>query len=342
MVSVILTAKGNDLPTALRSALRQTHRQMEVLLAADAATCATAAEQANDARVSLVPIRSGVSAAAARNAALACARGETVAYLSADCAWYPYHLECLLEAMADAPDRLAAVSRLYHVRRRGRTALEKKLPPAPTPVREAVLAAPCVEISSLCHRAELSARAGKFDAALPDAAADWDFARRLAFQTDFASIEDITGELTVPAEPGKGDAFSRYAEIVRRKRPPRPSNGTEKISVESAPARPDSPEEVLSLASRHETEGNWRRAAELYQQLLVTAEAKSDLEHLTAQAMYRGGDHGQAMELCRGVNERRPTVDSLLLEAWLHRNSDNDEAALEALQQAEQILSWKG
>lgn len=342
LVSVILTADGGNLTTVLRSALRQTHNNLELLFAADVETWAKVAAEADDKRVSLVPVSEAASPAEARNAALACARGQTVAYLTADCAWYPYHLECLLEAMADAGDIQAAASRLYHVRRRGDLPLEKKLPPVWSSLRESLLNTPCVELVSLCHRRELLEKTGTFDCELPTVLADWDFARRLAFYTDFAAIEDVTGELTAPGRSADDEQFRRTAELVRAKRPPKPWSGIEEISTVSALPQADLPAHGLELGRRLEAEGNWRQAAQLYQQLHAVASATADLEHLAAYALYRGGDTQQSLELCRKVNDRRPTVDSLLLEARLHRGGDDDESALEALQHAEQILSWKG
>ncbi|MFP3937097.1 MAG: glycosyltransferase [Phycisphaerae bacterium] len=341
-VSVIVTANGGDPERTVRSALRQTHRHFEVILAADA-QLADLAIATNDERVSLVPVRQGASPAEARNAALTCARGDILAYLSGNCAWYPYHLECLLEAMAESPERRAAVSRLYHVRCNGRVATEKKLPPSWMSVRDSLFASPCVEISALCHRRELLERTGTFDSELPSPACEWDLARRLAFYTDFASIEDITGELTVSSDnTEREETLARHADAVLAKHPPKPWSGLLDASVVFAPPQPDAPAEGLSLARRLEADGNWRQAARLYEQMMTTAEATTDLEHLAAAALYHLGDDQRAMGLCKSVNERRPSVDSLLLEARLRRRGDDDEAALEALQHAEQILSWKG
>ncbi|MGC9453815.1 MAG: glycosyltransferase [Phycisphaerae bacterium] len=341
LVSVILAGDGDNLTRALRSALRQTHTYFEVLLAGDASASADA-EAADDDRVSLVPVREGASDAEARNAALACARGRFIAYLTPHCAWYPYHLECLLEAMADAPDRRAAVSRLYRVRRRDGLTLEKRLPPAWAPVRDCLFRTPCVELPALCHHRDLLDQSGTFDAELPSPASQWDFARRLAFYTDFVSLEDVTGELTESTDNEADRTADRFADVVRAKQPPRPWSGLEDVSAVLAPAQPDSPADGLALARRLEREGNWRQAVRLYEQLMTTAEETNDLKHLAANALYRLGEDDRALELCREVNECRPTVDSLLLEARLHRRGDNDDGALEVLQHAEQILSWKG
>ena len=58
--------------------------------------------------------------------------------------------------------------------------------------------------------------------------------------------------------------------------------------------------------------------------------------------MHVPGETDRALELARELNETRPTVDSLLAEATLHRRGDRIEQAVDLLERAERILQRKG
>jgi outer membrane PBP1 activator LpoA protein len=60
-----------------------------------------------------------------------------------------------------------------------------------------------------------------------------------------------------------------------------------------------------------------------------------------ARAFYKAGDHGRASELSKQVNQQRPTVDTLLLEAKVARERNDLNAAIERLARAQQILLGK-
>jgi tetratricopeptide (TPR) repeat protein len=144
------------------------------------------------------------------------------------------------------------------------------------------------------------------------------------------------------------DALLVRADVLREARrrwpamPVRRSLAEVPVQVRRYTESNPSAADRVAQGARLEREGNWREAAGLYEQLAAEVPARSDLEHCAARARYHEGDRDRALELCRQVNARRPTADSLLLEARLHRHRDDDEAALALLQHAEQILSWKG
>ena len=104
-VSVIVPAHDAEqtIARALRSVDLQTVRPREVVVVDDASTDGTRAVVEG---LSLsVPIRVVASprrgAAAARNAGVAAARGEIIAFLDADDAWYPTKLEEQLPLLVD-------------------------------------------------------------------------------------------------------------------------------------------------------------------------------------------------------------------------------------------------
>ena len=100
------------LPATLRSALAQTHRALDVVVVDDGSTddSVGVAEgfAAADDRVRVLRQANG-GVAAARNLALAHAKGAFVAPLDADDLWAPTKLERQLERFAAGPDRLGLV-----------------------------------------------------------------------------------------------------------------------------------------------------------------------------------------------------------------------------------------
>ena len=60
-----------------------------------------------------------------------------------------------------------------------------------------------------------------------------------------------------------------------------------------------------------------------------------------AKAFFKAGDHARAAELSCELNQQRPTVDTLLLEAKVKREKKFFESAMELLERAEQILEGK-
>ena len=107
-VSVVVAAYNAApfLEHAVRSALAQTHRDLEVLVVDDAsldATHAVASRLAvDDRRVLVLRHEHNQGVAAARNLALRHASGDWIAVLDADDAWLPERLERLLAASGEA------------------------------------------------------------------------------------------------------------------------------------------------------------------------------------------------------------------------------------------------
>lgn len=109
LVSVVIAAHNAEafIGKAVRSALDQTLRDIEVFVVDDGSRDHTAtvalAEAAGDARFLLLSLAANGGAAAARNAALAVARGRWIAVLDADDAFLAERLERLVAA-AEATD----------------------------------------------------------------------------------------------------------------------------------------------------------------------------------------------------------------------------------------------
>ncbi len=123
LVSVIVPAYQAErfVAGAILSALRQTHRALEVLVVDDGSTDGTHARLAAIADPRLHVLRqANAGTAAARNAALARARGRYVAFLDADDRWFPEKLETELAILERAPEPIGiAYSSHYAVDDRG-------------------------------------------------------------------------------------------------------------------------------------------------------------------------------------------------------------------------------
>jgi glycosyltransferase involved in cell wall biosynthesis len=109
LVSVIVPTfnRSDCLAAAVRSALAQTHHDVEVLICDDGSTDATPALaeslRRDDRRVRyLAQSNRGVSAA--RNLGLRNARGDFIAFLDSDDTWMPWKLEAQLAGLAQFPD----------------------------------------------------------------------------------------------------------------------------------------------------------------------------------------------------------------------------------------------
>jgi glycosyltransferase involved in cell wall biosynthesis len=120
LVSVVIpTFKRPELVLrAIRSALAQTVRSIEVIVVTDGPDDSTVAAvtKLSDGRVRLIslPVRSGANAA--RNAGIQAARGEWAAMLDDDDEWLPHKLEKQLELTQSSKFTFPIVSCLFYAR----------------------------------------------------------------------------------------------------------------------------------------------------------------------------------------------------------------------------------
>jgi len=96
---------------------------------------------------------------------------------------------------------------------------------------------------------------------------------------------------------------------------------------------------LLHEAQSAEKDGNWFEAARIFESIGDHYQNELWMTRLAAKAFFKAGEYGRAAELSRSVNQRRPTVDTLLLEAKLKRQGKNFNSAIELLKTAEQTLS---
>jgi glycosyltransferase involved in cell wall biosynthesis len=177
------------------SVLSQEFRDLELLIVDDGSTDGTPAVverlQARDPRVRPVRQRNS-GAAAARNAGMARARGEFVAFQDSDDEWLPGHLAGHVAALSQSPD----VGVVYSFMTRRRQGDTRQIPDPDTPqldgdlsrvlLRRNLIGTP----TSLVRRSVLQ-RAGPMDTRLPQLE-DWDLWIRLAQRTRFLLRREAT------------------------------------------------------------------------------------------------------------------------------------------------------
>lgn len=188
-VSVILPAhdRARTVRAAIDSVLAQDFTDLEVIVVDDASTDATVAQVAaiGDPRLRLLRHDTNQGVSAARNTALAAARGTLIAFQDSDDLWLPGMLAAQVAALDAAP---AAVASYCGMTVENPEAVGGKgsfyMPPRDHPVRSgdlltALLGGNFISTQTLVVRRDALDRAGPFDPALP-ALVDWDFVLRLS------------------------------------------------------------------------------------------------------------------------------------------------------------------
>ena len=100
-------------------------------------------------------------------------------------------------------------------------------------------------------------------------------------------------------------------------------------------------DQLLEKAHAAETNGNWSKAAEMFEYITEHYQNELWMKTLAAKASFKAGGHIRAAELSREVNRQRPTVDTLLLEAKVKHEKKDFHSAIKLLEKAEQILEGK-
>ena len=96
---------------------------------------------------------------------------------------------------------------------------------------------------------------------------------------------------------------------------------------------------LLKKARTEEECGNWKKAAEIYGYIGDHYQNQFWMKSLAAGALFKAGNFAGAAELVSWINQQRPTVDTLLLEAKLKRRGRDFNAAIALLKRAEDILT---
>jgi hypothetical protein len=100
-------------------------------------------------------------------------------------------------------------------------------------------------------------------------------------------------------------------------------------------------DQLLEEGRVAERDGDCAKAAEIFEYICDHHQNELWMKALAARAFFRAGNYARASQISREVNEQRPTVNTLLLEAKVKREEKNFSSAIELLEKAEQILEGK-
>lgn len=276
-VTVVIPSRNRRdfLADALASALAQRDVALEVVVVDDASTDGTSQLLAEefDPRLRMLrqPSRGGV--AAARNEAIATARGAWLAFLDDDDLWAPTWLCTALDVAARHDAGVVYGSRLFLNERREPVAVSLTERPDTLAVRLRqinVFGGP----SAVIARTEIVRRAGGFDESL-SALADWDLWLRLADLGHVAACADILVGYTVHmGNMHVTDARRALAEYraLRAKHP------HDRGSFSELPL-------LRWMADDNRRFGNRREAARLYLEAAVRHRSFPDLLRLAATVL---------------------------------------------------------
>lgn len=212
LVSLIMRTEGRRmeyLEDALRSAVAQTHRPLEIVVVEDGggdlAGWITGRDAETDVTIRhLSIVKAGRGGAG--NAGLAAATGVYLGFLDEDDFLTPGHVEKIVEALQREAPEGAAYAAARMVATRGLT--EGRYPPKDRELRvmgdvafsrAALWAENFLPIQSVLFHRELYARFGGFDETL-SYFEDWDLWIRYSREFDFVRVEAITSMFRVPAE----------------------------------------------------------------------------------------------------------------------------------------------
>ena len=194
-ISAIIPTRNRAalLELALASVFAQNRPPGEVIVVDDGSTDETPALLAETAKTAPVPLRvirqDNRGAAAARNAGIAAARGDLLAFLDDDDRWFPRKLEKQAAALERNPGMLIAHTREIWYRRGHRVNQKKKHDPPGGDIFFKSLAMCVVGMSTVMARRELFIRFGGFDEGLP-CCEDYDLWLRVAKNAPFLLVPE--------------------------------------------------------------------------------------------------------------------------------------------------------
>lgn len=192
LVSVVMPTfnRADIIGQAIDSLLAQSYANWELLVRDDASTDATeeVVRSYGDARISYAAVPKG-GAARARNAGLAEARGEIVAYLDSDNIWHPEYLDVMVGALWSGPGRHSAYCKYIDVQvlpDRLRLMKWRALPFN----YDALAERNYIDLNGFVHRRAVYEHLGGFNVELTRQQ-DWDLILKYAFVSDPVYVDSF-------------------------------------------------------------------------------------------------------------------------------------------------------
>jgi glycosyltransferase involved in cell wall biosynthesis len=169
LVSIVMPThnRADEIDEAIRSVIEQDYGNWQLLVCDDASTDDTedVVARFHDDRIHYLKLPRG-GAAAARNAGLARAKGDIIAYLDSDNCWHPRYLSRMALVLLDRPGRSAAYGNYidYKVDETSGTSVKSFVRPAFN--QERLLRKNYIDLNTFVHRRELYDVFGGFNEAL--------------------------------------------------------------------------------------------------------------------------------------------------------------------------------
>lgn len=194
-VSVIIPThnRANLVARAIRSVLRQTYQNFEIIVVDDASTDNTKDVIKNfcDERISYIRQKVNKGAPAARNRGIRAARGKYIAFLDSDDEWFPEKLHKQVSFFEELPMTIGVVYAGVVYIKNDIIEVEIKVPQMNGDIHQHIIFTNCVgPLSSGIVRRECLETCGLFDERLPSCQ-DWDIYIRIAKKYHFAFLKDL-------------------------------------------------------------------------------------------------------------------------------------------------------
>ncbi len=100
-------------------------------------------------------------------------------------------------------------------------------------------------------------------------------------------------------------------------------------------------DQLLHEAHQNRDEGDWRKAAEIYEYMVKHYDNQLWMQSLAARCYFEAGDLNKSFAISQNINRQRQTIDTLLLEARIHRKKQNFGIAIDLLENAKEKLQTK-
>jgi glycosyltransferase involved in cell wall biosynthesis len=215
-VAVVIPTRGRQqvVERAIRSALGQTHRALEVIVVDDGSTppLVLAPELTSDARLRLLRT-DGVGAGAARNLGVAASDAPLVAFLDDDDVWRPEKLEREVATLREAPAGTGAVESGFNLWE-GERLVMRYLPDPARDLYVTLLERPALQPSTVLLRRDLFDALGGFDGRI-ERTEDWQLWVRLSERAEVAILGEVHVDRAFNAELSPAVALRCYREAVR-------------------------------------------------------------------------------------------------------------------------------
>ncbi len=298
VVSVIVPAYNAEawIARAVDSALDQTFRDLEVIVCDDGSTDGTGRllEAYRDPRLRVLR-HENRGRGAARNAAMAAARGRYLALLDADDWWLPEKLAGDVAVLEASAGPALVYANLHVVDRDGqiaRTMNNRHVVAHTGDVFALLLQRNFVPTSTIVLPRETAGRAGPFDESLVRCQ-DWEWLLRVAARVPFRYRNEIVGFYDAHSWGTDEKTFAtwegalRLLDVVGQREPARVAAAGMELTRSRAAVH-------WEIARAAEAKRDYGRAARHYRKALACTPEDDRLSWALAMACYRSGDRREA------------------------------------------------